>query len=275
MAALGFISVLLLLFFPFVTTSHGHAVALWAPPATLEAAFLRQNPKLPLTPSRLRRYANQSLSCEDDLSGTGSLNTLCSLKHSFFLPDEETFLVGNGSLEIHPNVSISCTNPGCSVSILLRGDLNVGANSTIRSSSLWIKAANVNLGDGAKLDSSEFGGQPPSGASGMPSGTDGAGAGHGGRGALCLRKNSKKKQNDVWGGDMYGWSSLMEPWHFGSSGGTTQENADLGGKGGGRVNVTAMGILVVDGSIEADGGSVGEEGGGGSGGSLFVQASRM
>jgi hypothetical protein len=32
---------------------------------------------------------------------------------------------------------------------------------------------------------------------------------------------------------------------------------------------------VVDGSIEADGGSVGEDGGGGSGGSLYIKASRI
>lgn len=119
-----------------------------------------------------------------------------------------------------------------------------------------------------------FGGKPPSGASGTPSGTEGAGAGHGGRGASCL-KDKSKDQRDVWGGDMYGWSTLMKPWDFGSSGGTTVKNADLGGKGGGRMNVTVVGILVINGSIEADGGSVGNDGGGGSGGSLFIQASRM
>lgn len=225
--------------------------------------------------TKLREYTNQSLSCEADLSGTGSLNTLCLLKKSFLLLDEETYLVGNGSLEVHPGVAISCANPGCSVSIHLLGDLKMGANSSIRGSSLWIHAANVNLSDGATLDSSEFAGKPPSGSSGTPSGIDGAGAGHGGRGAFCLRKWMNKTQNDVWGGDVYGWSSLSEPWLFGSRGGTTKVNVELGGRGGGRIKVNTTGILVVDGSIQADGGSVGEEGGGGSGGSLWIQASRM
>jgi hypothetical protein len=252
------------------------AVALWAP---LESKLgwewkFRQIPSLPLTPRRLEKYRELSLSCEEDLSGSGSLDTVCSLNQSVSFETEDTVLVGDGTLEIQPNVVISCATPGCSLTILLGGDVNVGAKSAIRSSSLWIEAANVNVGDGASLNSSAFGGKPPSGASGTPSGIDGAGAGLGGRGAYCLN-DQKKEQRDLWGGDMYGWTTLMKPWFYGSSGGTTRKYADLGGKGGGRVNVTVVGILVINGSIEADGGSVGEEGGGGSGGSLFVQASRM
>jgi hypothetical protein len=88
-------------------------------------------------------------------------------------------------------------------------------------------------------------------------------------------KDETKEQGDTWGGDMYDWSTLHRPWSYGSKGGTTNSSEDLGGRGGGRVNVTVTGILVVDGSIEADGGSVGEDGGGGSGGSLYIKASRM
>ena len=255
------------------------AVALWAPAGSLiqegqPGWTFRQIPSLPLTPALLGKYREKTLSCEDDLFGTGSLDRVCTLNQSVSFAEDDTVLVGNGTLEIQPNVLVSCTSPGCSLTILLGGDVNVCANSTIRASSLWVEAANVNIGDGASLNSSAFGGKPPSGASGTPSGTDGAGAGHGGRGAYCL-KDQKKEQRDLWGGDMYGWSTLMIPWDYGSSGGTTQKYADLGGKGGGRMNVTVVGILVLNGSIEADGGSVGEVGGGGSGGSLFIQASRM
>ncbi|XP_024388875.1 uncharacterized protein [Physcomitrium patens] len=290
MAALGFnstiIGILILflhvVFYSSCSTSD-HAVALWVPTRSLirephpggrPDRRLRQSPGTPLTPDVYHKYAEQSLTCEEDLLGAGSLETVCVLKQSVSFAADETFVVGNGTLEIQPNVSISCIKSGCSLTILLDGDLNMGENSTIRSSSLWIQAANVNIGDAASLDSSEFGGKPPSGASGTPSGIDGAGAGHGGRGAYCVKDHSKE-QRDSWGGDMYGWSTLMQPWFYGSSGGTTSNTSDLGGKGGGRVNVTVMGILVINGSIEADGGSVGEEGGGGSGGSLFVRASRI
>lgn len=59
-------------------------------------------------------------------------------------------------------------------------------------------------------------------------------------------------------------------WFYGSSGGIISNIFDFGGKGGGRVNVIVMGILVINGLIEVDGGFVGEEGGGGFGGSFFV-----
>lgn len=282
MAAHGFNSTLvaILIFLSHIVrcTTFETAVAPWTPSGSSkweeeeqqQPQPFRQIPTMPLA----TKYRAQSLSCEDDLSGTGSFDIVCSLTQPVSFAAEDTLLFGNGTLEIHPNVVISCVTPGCSVTILLQGDVNLGANSTIRSSSLWIEAANVNVGDGASLNSSAFAGKPPSGASGTPSGVDGAGAGHGGRGAYCLKDNGKD-QRDVWGGDMYGWSTLMTPWDFGSSGGTTLKGGDLGGKGGGRVNVTVVGILVINGSIEADGGSVGKEGGGGSGGSLFVKASRM
>lgn len=235
----------------------------------------KQIPTVPLTPALLTTYRAQSLSCESDLSGTGSLDTICSLNQNVSFPGEDTLLLGSGTLELQPNIFISCCTPGCSLTILLQGDLNVLSNSSIRASSLWIEAQNVNIGDGASLDCTAFAGKPPSGTSGTPNEVEGAGAGHGGRGASCLREEGKGDQRDKWGGDMYGWSTLMKPWDFGSAGGTTEKGVELGGEGGGRVNVTVVGILVVNGSIEADGGSVGEEGGGGSGGSLFVQASRM
>lgn len=69
---------------------------------------------------------------------------------------------------------------------------------------------------------------------------------------------------------MYGWFIFMKLWDFGSSGGIICKYVDFGGKGGGWVNVIIIGILVIDGLIEVDGGFVGYEGGGGFGGSIFV-----
>lgn len=255
-----------------------NSVTLWAPTRSSfrrgHPVALQQLPRLDPKLYHLRKPAEQSLFCERDLSGVGSLETLCVLNRSVSFEVDSTVVVGSGTLEIQPNVLISCNVPGCNLTILLNGDFNVGANSSIRCGSLWIQAANLNLGDSASLNSTAFGGKPPSGASGTPSGTDGAGGGHGGRGAFCLQDETKE-QRDTWGGDSYAWTTLEDPWSFGSNGGTTNENKDFGGKGGGRINVTVTGILVVNGSIEADGGSVGEEGGGGSGGSLYIKASRM
>jgi len=44
---------------------------------------------------------------------------------------------------------------------------------------------------------------------------------------------------------MYNWFTLHQPWNYGSTSKTTCSNEDLGGKGGGHVNVTVTRILVV------------------------------
>jgi hypothetical protein len=75
---------------------------------------------------------------------------------------------------------------------------------------------------------------------------------------------------------MYNWDKLAKPWVYGSRGGTTDADAtDLGGAGGGRIAVTVEDVLLLAGTIEANGGSVANEGGGGSGGSVMVTAQQM
>ncbi|KAJ0491311.1 hypothetical protein HanIR_Chr12g0562491 [Helianthus annuus] len=75
--------------------------------------------------------------------------------------------------------------------------------------------------------------------------------------------------------DAYGWSSLDQPFDYGSKGGTTSKEVDYGGKGGGRVWVEVVDAVEIIGSIFADGGDGGLKGGGGSGGSIFVKAHKM
>lgn len=87
---------------------------------------------------------------------------------------------------------IFCVSFGCSVIILLRGDVNVGVNFIIWSSFLWIEVVNVNLGDGVSFNFSVFGGKFLLGISGMLFGIDGVGVGYGGWGVFCLNDFSKE-----------------------------------------------------------------------------------
>jgi hypothetical protein len=253
---------------------------LWMLPASLSSILSTRKPTCVqeiterlLDPFCQHQLAQESLTCEEDLGGVGSLATKCVLTQDITLASDSV-IAGAGTLEIKETISVSCEVAGCNLAILLEGDLNLGEKSSIRCGTLVVQAANVNLGDKSTFSTTALAGDPPPQTSGTPSGTDGAGGGHGGRGACCL-KDETKEQGDTWGGDMYDWSTLHRPWSYGSKGGTTRSSEDLGGRGGGRVNVTVTGILVVDGSIEADGGSVGEDGGGGSGGSLYIKASRI
>lgn len=111
-------------------------------------------------------------------------------------------------------------------------------------------------------------GPPPSQTSGTPVGEDGAGGGHGGRGASCVKSNVSA----YWGGDVYSWSSLDDPWSYGSEGGV---KLNAGGKGGGRVRVILKDTMLLNGSVSAKGGDGGEEGGGGSGGSICIRVVKL
>ncbi|XWS17674.1 hypothetical protein CRYUN_Cryun33cG0087900 [Craigia yunnanensis] len=58
----------------------------------------------------------------------------------------------------------------------------------------------------------------------------------------------------------------VDPWSYGSKGGTTSKEVDYGGRGGGRVKMQIKELLEVNGSLLVDGGDGGSKGGGGSGG---------
>ncbi|KAG0610062.1 hypothetical protein M758_7G036100 [Ceratodon purpureus] len=211
------------------------------------------------------KLANQSLGCESDLGGEGSLDTLCRINSSISL-GASSFIVGAGALEIGHHVSLSCSSPGCDIVILLSSNLLLAPGSAISGGSLTIQAANITIQENAFITTTALGGATPPSASGTPLGLDGAGAGHGGRGASC------EDDDDAWGGDIYSWETLAEPWTHGSRGGTTKESQlDLGGAGGGRIAITTEELLL-NGTIEANGDSVRLPGGGGSGGSIVLKA---
>ncbi|XP_011032013.1 PREDICTED: uncharacterized protein LOC105130969 isoform X2 [Populus euphratica] len=212
---------------------------------------------------------NSSVSCED-LEGVGSFDTTCLVNSNLYL-NSDLYIYGTGNLEILPHVSIGCPIEGCMVTINMTGNVNIGQYATIVAGSVVFAVANLTMDSHSSINTTALGGSPPPQTSGTPVGDDGGGGGHGGRGASCLKRN--KTSN--WGGDVYAWSTLAEPWSYGSKGGGTSSRNKFGGNGGGRIKIQVKEIVCLNGSIAAEGGDGGLIGGGGSGGSIFVHAVKL
>lgn len=218
--------------------------------------------------SRTPYYHFEKASCED-LKGVGSLNSTCLLSIDLHL-DADLNIYGSGNLEVSPNVLIVCPINGCSISVIVSGYVKIGSNATIIAGSVVFDAANVTLDHHSAINTTALGGPPPAQTSGTPFGYDGSGGGHGGRGSNCVKSN---KTN--WGGDVYAWSTLSEPWSYGSKGGSAAVGTKYGGDGGGRVMLNVKDFLQVDGYVTAEGGKGGITGGGGSGGSIMIHALKL
>ncbi|KAM7257442.1 hypothetical protein ACFE04_013183 [Oxalis oulophora] len=214
-----------------------------------------------------------TLSCVDDLQGIGSLNSTCELTSSLNF-SKDIYIGGNGSLRIHSGVVLGCPISGCVITINLTDYFSLGENSTIIAGTVMINATNATFGDNSMVNVTGLAGEAPAQTSGRPSGVQGAGGGHGGRGASCVTDN-KESPEDVWGGDAYSWLELDRPWSYGSKGGTTSKEEDYGGEGGGRIGLFIDGLIEFGGSLLANGADGGIKGGGGSGGSIHIKASRM
>ncbi|KAF3793289.1 hypothetical protein EJ110_NYTH09664 [Nymphaea thermarum] len=233
-----------------------------------------QNPRISASSSSSFSYSIiEGASCEEDLNGTGSFDSLCVLNTSVSL-ENDLYIRGKGDVRVEPGVSLSCPIAGCVIDVNISGSLELGKSSSIVAGTVVVGAANVSLDEGALINCTGLGGKPPDQTSGTPLGVDGAGGGHGGRGACCV-KDDRKLPEDVWGGDAYSWSTLAEPWSYGSKGGTMSKEVDTGGGGGGRIKVIVEDILDVNGNICADGGDASLTGGGGSGGSIILKAYKM
>ncbi|XP_047941636.1 uncharacterized protein LOC125188681 isoform X1 [Salvia hispanica] len=211
------------------------------------------------------------VSCED-LKGVGSfdINNTCVLNSSLNR-SSDIYVVGDGNLEILPHVEIVCPVEGCTISFNLSGTVKVGHNASVVAGTVIFSAANLTVEPNSSLNTSSLGGSPPPQTSGTPVGYDGAGGGHGGRGASCLKTNF----SNFWGGDVYAWTTLSQPWAYGSKGGGTSENHKFGGSGGGRVWLEITDTLYMNGSVTAEGGEGGPLGGGGSGGSIIIRAMKL
>jgi hypothetical protein len=200
----------------------------------------------------------------------GSFDTTCLVNSNLYL-NSDLYIYGTGNLEILPHVSIACPIEGCMVTINMTGNVNIGQYATIVAGSVVFAVANLTMDSHSSINTTALGGSPPPQTSGTPVGDDGGGGGHGGRGASCLKRN--KTSN--WGGDVYAWSTLAEPWSYGSKGGGTSSRNKFGGNGGGRIKIQVKEIVCLNGSIAAEGGDGGLIGGGGSGGSIFVHAVKL
>lgn len=209
-----------------------------------------------------------SVSCEN-LKGFGSLNGTCQLRSNLYLAGD-LCLYGMGNLQVSHYVSIICPLKGCSITVNVSGSVTVGLYAEVIAGSIVLDAANITLSPHSSINTTSLGGPPPAQTSGTPTGLDGAGGGHGGRGASCLKSN---KTN--WGGDVYAWSSLSVPWSYGSKGGSSSTENKYGGYGGGRIMIKVKDSLIVEGTITAEGGKGNLEGGGGSGGSIIVQTKKL
>lgn len=209
-----------------------------------------------------------SASCED-LKGVGSLNSTCVINSSLHL-DDDLCLYGMGNIEVFQHVSITCPIKGCSFTVNVSGTVKIGPYAEIVAGSIVLGATNFTLHHHSTVSTTSLGGPPPAQTSGTPTGYEGAGGGHGGRGASCLKSN---KTN--WGGDVYAWSTLSYPWSHGSQGGSKSTEKQDGGDGGGRILLKVKDSLIVDGSICAEGGKGSLTGGGGSGGSIIVHALKL
>ncbi|GMH12408.1 hypothetical protein Nepgr_014249 [Nepenthes gracilis] len=214
-----------------------------------------------------------TVSCEEDLNGIGSLDTTCQIVSDLNLT-ANVYIEGMGNFFILPNVRVNCSISGCEITVNITGNFSLGENSSIVAGTFELSAWNATFYDGSIVNTTGLAGNPPPQTSGTPQGLVGAGGGYGGRGASCLTDKTKLPE-DEWGGDTYSWSSLQEPWSYGSKGGTTSKEVEYGGGGGGRVKFSMKEFLVVDGCVLADGGYGGNKGGGGSGGSIYITAYRM
>nr|GMD96105.1 Fiber protein [Ipomoea batatas] len=208
-------------------------------------------------------------SCQD-LEGVGSFDTTCYLSSNLNITSD-LYVSGSGNLEILSQVSIVCPIEGCTISFNLFGDVKVGQDVAIIAGSVILSALTLTMESNSSINTTALGGAPPSQTSGTPVGYEGAGGGHGGRGASCLKTN----QTNAWGGDVYAWSSLSNPWSYGSKGSGTSDEHKFGGSGGGRVLLDVKDLLYTNGSITADGGDGGSDGGGGSGGSIILRAQKL
>ncbi|CAH8274539.1 unnamed protein product [Arabidopsis lyrata] len=215
-----------------------------------------------------------SVSCVDDLGGVGSLDSTCKLVADLNLT-RDLNITGKGNLHVLPGVRLVCQFPGCSISVNISGNFSLAENSSVLAGTFRLAADNAEFGVNSAVDTTGLAGEPPPETSGTPEGVEGAGGGYGGRGACCLSDTTTKIPEDVFGGDVYGWSSLEKPEIYGSRGGSTSNEVDYGGGGGGTVAIEILGYISLNGSVLADGASGGVKGGGGSGGSIFVMAHKM
>ncbi|RVW38206.1 hypothetical protein CK203_090930 [Vitis vinifera] len=126
-----------------------------------------------------------SLSCEGDLGGNGSFDTICELNSSLNF-GKDVYIEGIGSLHILSGVIVSCPMVGCSILVNISGEFVMGVNSSIIAGTVFVEAQNASLSDGSIINVTALAGAPPPQTSGTPSGVQGSGGGMEGEGRVVL-----------------------------------------------------------------------------------------
>jgi len=220
------------------------ALALTQPLAGAKAATFATNAVLSATNNTYEGQAIVVSNCTLTVNGT----------HSF-----ASLLMTNGAVLTHTAASAGETNNR--IQLVISGDMTVSAGSRVEVSGLGWGAAS---GPGA----------------GTTDGwANGDGAGHGGMGGYGNRTVTA-----IWGGLEY--DQFTSPMQNGSGGGNGVTGSGVvggapGGAGGGVIRLIVNGTLTVNGQIATDGnpgiadGNGWVRGGGGSGGSLWINAGQL
>jgi len=212
--------------------------------------------------------------CPDDVS----LESVCTLfglnlelSNSFALVLNGSLVLSNSSISVAP-----CVDTTCSAGLLA---LSTGGNITLQNSNMAAPSTILFAGDSLYVDGTSFisanaMGPTVTDLSLSADGYAGKGGGHGGAGADIASCAGAKTS----GGAAFGFSNWTMPFAFGGASSGIGWACDSHTVGGGRVWVTALNAIGVDGKITADGeastSAFGCEfvAGGGAGGSVFFGA---
>ncbi|MFH1745534.1 MAG: immunoglobulin domain-containing protein [Planctomycetota bacterium] len=169
-----------------------------------------------------------------------------AIRHAAIAYPTEAMTIGD--LMINDDSVLTHSSGGPGIDLTIQGDATIDPGATINVSG---------RGYGSSSGPGEGGDHE----------TYAAGAGYGGTGA---------NSTGATGGLVYG--SITEPTDLGSGGGRT-DSYEQGGAGGGALHLNVVGTLTLEGALIAngnDGGIAGSNwGGGGSGGSIYVQADSL
>jgi len=171
--------------------------------------------------------------------------------------------------------AVSCTNNGSITHNINTATSTNAAGRWVPDNRVFVLCTDLTVSSGGSIDVSSKGyqgnvvigtGYGPGGGQGYAGAARGGGGGYGGHGGQGYWSGTYTA-----GGQTYGSSNApMDP---GSAGGSYRLNAP-GGAGGGAVRIQATGRVTIDGTIAADGQSIGSDGpAGGSGGAIYISCS--
>ena len=174
----------------------------------------------------------------------------------------------NQDMTVQSGATFSASIAGAPMDFTVTGDLTI--QGTVNGNIENITAANISLLSGGLINATCYGNR--GGRQGSNTGYHGAGPGGGtysgpypgGSYGGYAFNESETIQNHTYG-------SIFAPVDLGS-GGATYSTSYRGADGGGRIKLTATGAFAIEGTIQADGCSNPNRGGGGSGGSIYLIA---